>query len=98
MFCGKYEFACKDITVENNLIYNSNNGGVRINKAFDGLNSSGNVAYCKSLFTTNSTIFEMKGISLSDYTTLQRENNFIVVNGVGANGIVAITENQVGNY
>ena len=98
MFCGKYEFACKDITVENNLIYNSNNGGVRINKAFDGLNSSGNVAYCKSLFTTNSTIFEMSGVKLNDYVILQRENNFIVANGVGANGMVAITENQVGNY
>lgn len=99
MFCGKYEYASKDITVINNLIYNSNIAGLRINKAFDNLLSSGNIAFAKSLYTSNSTENNMTGITLNAYSEPSRNsNNLVEKSGVGASGLVVIKENQVGNY
>ncbi len=99
MFCGKYEYASKDIAVINNLIYNSNIAGLRINKAFDNLTSGGNIAFAKSLYTSNSTENNMTGITLNAYVEPSRNSgNLVEKSGVGASGLVVINQDQVGNY
>ncbi len=99
MFCKKYTYATKDIVLKNNVASNSSCAGFRVNIEPRNLQSSGNLVYASSVYTSNTTFSNLSGLEVKAYflPTISQFGCY-EYSGCGSSGVKVLTEQNVGNY